>query len=256
MKTQRLLEGFLFGEGMEFGAKVSGFKAPAYGAVFGRSGQVTTVFLINSEKYTPRALENENNFSWLCGAGQIMEPKEPMCSGAHIVNWIVANPKYPGAGSACYALLSLYGNNFLTSDRFVSTSPAAQKTWAGIEQSPEWEKAPLDNFSSEKDPLNSRAADTKWFRFSGRYPRRRRKESPTPLTPSDTSDDCPLPLKDSSKLGTADAWRYVGTSINLASLRRQGSVLLEEMEAEGDITKQEQQVAIAKAGEFLFGRKY
>lgn len=160
--------------------------------------------------------------------------RESDCLTAMQVSYVVASPKWKGAGLTLYALASDYFGAPLTSDRSHSSSKAARETWAKIEQSSEWKKAGegLDNYATT--PSGKLYVD-----IQGTYPNRTSEPrikpvkgfiknvvgaikggagETAPKTPQEV-DDCPLPTKGGSisdpekmadLVGTADAYRYVG----------------------------------------------
>jgi len=156
------------------------------------------------------------------------------CGGAFSVGFSTGNPRYPGAGYACYAFLSKkYGA--LTSDREHHTSNAAKKTWARIEQDPEWERVPLDNFIGTYSSFGEEDTDLEWYDIRDSWPNRKIKGRARPATP-DPSDDCKLPAEDKygidNKLGTADAWRYTGSSLDPTPLLAKGQEVIASVSEE------------------------
>ena len=132
------------------------------------------------------------------------------CLGAYQVNIVAGSPKFPGAGSAMYAFASEFYGAPLTSDRKISSSPAAKRAWTKIETSGDWTKVGqgLDNYGGYP---------RKYVRFSPDH--KVLKITTEPATP-DEHDDCPLPTKGdddlsvkkmASLLGTPDAYTYKGS---------------------------------------------
>jgi hypothetical protein len=173
------------------------------------------------------------------------------CAGAHEINFVVANPKFRKAGYAMYCCMSKeFG--YITSDRNGSSSNAAKATWAKIEQSSDWEKLELDNYSD--DLLDGTRY---YFDVRGSWPSRDFQELDGPKTPP-PNDDCEIPANKKSlnkKLGTANAWKYVG-SLDAASLLQAGVEMLKTYKTRHDLSIDDQQRYIFAEAEKLFRFHY
>ncbi len=190
------------------------FKAPEFFLVKTKGA----VIVVDSKEYENAVQEKAEN-DWprfLCGFAKMTEPdpvEDGQCFGSSFVSMMAANPKYPGAGYACISLLSKAFDVPLTGDRDNSTTDAAKNVWVRIEQSPDWERVPLDNFFGEYG-----TRDVSWISFVGNWPNRRMaKPKKTPMTKRKV-DDCSLPGENinsvNSLLGSADGWFYIGSQFS------------------------------------------
>lgn len=185
------------------------------------------------------------------------------CSEAVEINYMVANPKYPAAGAAMYAIVSNHFNKPITSDRNAFSSIHAKKAWARIENDPtNWTKVELDNYIENKqnrklepdDEIDSFDQYT-YFDINGSFPKRSIKQLDDPKTPQ-TTDDCKLPANSTSeinrKLGTANAWLYTGP-INAQHLINNFNQFLKQLPI--DINQQDLIETIFLQGTTLFGQR-
>jgi hypothetical protein len=108
------------------------------------------------------------------------------CPSAVQISKSVREDKYPGAGEALYKIISSYLNMPITSDRTISTSPAAQKLWKKIENSNDFEHFKLDNWIW-KDDFETKVYVKDIDKNRGSF-----KISDQPETET-TEDDCVLP---------------------------------------------------------------
>ena len=212
------------------------FIAPDYAIVDTGAGK--NLILINVPNYTNREeVGGKTKFmaieKWLVASAGVDPNKENECSGADEVSYVVASPMYPKAGYAMYCFLSKYRGKPLTSDRESSTSEPAKATWAKyIEPSGDWQKIPLDNYSSEVLSPYGEKQGYQYFDINGNWPEREMKASPFSKTTS-VSDDCNLPSGSTVKtinkrLGTADAYIYTG-GLDPFPLIENGNKLLSEI---------------------------
>ena len=193
------------------------FAPPAYAMIqFHDEGTYLAMINVDMFKRWIDSGRNRETFpveSWLCAyCGTSEEHPSNECSGAVEINYMVASPKYPGAGGAMYAFMSKLFGKPITSDRHTSTSNSAKKAWARIEQSGDWKQVPLDNFT-EPDYSNRKKT---YFDDEGHWPSRTITKLPGAKTRK-RSDDCSLPREADSNsdsvngtLGSADAWLYTG----------------------------------------------
>lgn len=239
------------------------FKAPEYGCSFFSHEGMSMFVLFHVGKLEEAVKTGEFEAGawqdYLCSfakAGKLgLFPEDGNCSNAFDIQHVAANPKYPGAGYVCYAATSSLLKKPITSDRKNHSSDAAKKSWARIEQSPEWKKVPLDSFtgahpSGGANNLNS------WTRVSGNWPNREVKMTNKPRTKTE-SDDCKVPGFGSKGvnyyLGTADAWIYVGSSIDANSLKANGDEALRRV----FVGKEQQgKMAMAQHAKKLFDAVY
>ena len=153
-----------------------------------------------------------------CAAFVEVKQTEHGCMLALEVKYVASSTEYPGAGKAIYELAGEFFGQPLTSDRSHSTSDAAKKRWAKIEQ----DKSNWKSVGANEDLDNyfyPVSGEKMFVKFSGHYPNRKVKElGPEGQTP-ETIDDCKLPtqygldteLDDiSNNLGTAGAYEYIG----------------------------------------------
>lgn len=190
---------------------------------------------------------------WICSYGGITNIHKNKCAGALETNFMVASPKYPGAGSAMYAFISLYFNTPITSDRDNSSSNKAKKAWARIESDPSnWKKIELDSYGIDDDN------NQKYFDSQGHWPNRNVFNMPEPKT-LDKSDDCPLPNDSvnptwiNNKVGTLNAWIYIGPN-NISNLLINGDQLIKELAITSGVDHEQQKILITKYSETLFAK--
>jgi hypothetical protein len=226
------------------------FKAPEYGCSFFAFEGVSMFVMfhvgkleeaVNTGKFEQGVWEE-----YLCSfakAGKLgLFPENGNCSGAFDIEHVAANPKFPGAGYVCYAATSSLLKKPITSDRKNSSSEAAKKSWARIEQSPEWKKVPLDSFTGSH-PSGGANNLNSWVKISGNWPNRKVQMTDKPRTKTE-NDDCKVPGFGTKGvnyyLGTADAWLYIGSSIDAVSLKSNGEEALRRIfngkEQEGKMT--------------------
>lgn len=199
------------------------FSAPTY-SLFQLHGN--TLLLVNSAELLKYSQGSESEVPYekiAAGMVQLRETETDECFGAMQVAFVAGNPLYPGAGSTMYALASKVFDTPLTSDRAHSSSPAAKKAWAKIEQSPEWTMigAELDNYVRVTD---QNGAYKSFVDYQGHFPSRSVKDlGPSGAkTPDSSIDDCPIPTKKKTNiskwdvpkvadlLGSANAYKYKG----------------------------------------------
>ena len=108
------------------------------------------------------------------------------CPSAVQIAKSVRGDKYPGSGEMLYKIVSSYLNMPITSDRKISTSPAAQKTWSKIEASQEFQHFNLDNWAWNDD-FETKVYVKNINKTSGTF---KASDQPATKTPA---DDCILP---------------------------------------------------------------
>ena len=237
----------------------SRFISPFYSLV--QTGSSQRYALIDKQAYLSDLSNAKGDFklmvlsykNWLAATISTRGFDGELCDAAKQIATSAANPKYPGAGYAAYCLMSkLHPGEPFTSDRESSTSNSAKKLWARIENSGEWTRIPLDNFSVNDDYDN----DKTYWKIKGTWPNRKVIPLSKPNTESE-EDDCIVPGTDSAiinrRLGSADAWIYKG-SLNPQSLISNG----ERMLTEGNhiIDNSSQRRIISKATNRLFDNRY
>lgn len=163
----------------------------------------------------------EENGLWF--AGYIHLTKSSWCQPAWMVSSVVRNPAYKGAGNALYAFAAKVLSMPLTSDRAAETSVSAQKLWHTIEASPEWQEVKLNNYIQ--------AQKTKTYYHVTTFPAKTIRKAEHP---ADEASDCRMPSsygevvnpnKALELLGTASAWRYIG-SLDPKPLLKRGKEIL------------------------------
>jgi len=179
----------------------------------------TGYILVDQEKYKQHVFYNQSVVSCIASYGYA--GKAEGCSDATEISLIGSNKSFPKAGYAMYCCISKITNGPITSNRASSTSDSAKAAWRSIEQSSEWQEEKLDNYFYDRGaPVDNRRV---YYDIHGSWPGRTFTKLPGPQTPTE-SDDCALrPLDD--KLGSASAWRYVG-SLDVDGLLRSGEELL------------------------------
>lgn len=108
------------------------------------------------------------------------------CPSALQIAQSARGENYPGAGEALYQIVSSVLQKPLTSDRKMSTSPAAQKMWNKIENSPQFSHSKLDNWIWNDD------YETKTYAHNINKNNNSFSPSSNPETPQ-PEDDCVLP---------------------------------------------------------------
>jgi len=247
------------------------FAAPEYALVpWKSSGSEQALTLIHVDKFKKWLDDEETSYeSWICAyAGTTNDYRSGReCGGAVEVNCMVRSPQFPGAGSTMYALVSSFFGAPITSDRQTSTSNSAKQAWAKIENSSDWSKVELDNYTMKYDPDLSDEYK-KWHKFTGSWPSRKviatdvegNPEEAGPHTPNDESDDCklpdaPTPKIINKKLGTADAWQYNG-SIDTESLISRGEEAFDEIYNESGFSETDLKSKLITYSNKLFMKYY
>lgn len=190
--------------------------------------------LVNIEKFKEKALKNprltEDDYIASMAKTELGYQHNDDCMGAVEINYIASSGKYPGAGSALYAIVSNYFRKPIVSDRKGLSSDFDKKAWSKIESNGDWVRIPLDNYYDSYD-------EKQYWDITSHEVKRRSGPRTIP-----TNDDCNLP--DSSlgtekgikqMLGSADAHLYVGSKYNARRLIVAGENLLAELAKEGFI---------------------
>lgn len=224
----------LFEQAQQKLKKFTSFAPPDFALHVNQEHQLLTLIHVPSLRNMLKIQNVKVDSMLVTCAGMIsLEESGNACLGAMQVGLVAGSPSWPGAGITMYALASDYYGTPLTSDRNHSSSTAARETWAKIEKSAEWKKAGdgLDNYAVSNN-------QKVYMDIQGTYPQRTVKPrmgkveksdipnvqvkdygKPSSRTPQEI-DDCPLPtkagdIKDTAKmselLGTADAYKYIGT---------------------------------------------
>lgn len=264
----------LFGENATTAARRDYTSPAEYGVgIISVTGNGKAITLFHKQSLQEAVTTEKNFFSvvaryedWLCGMIRKGKSHQGDCLGAVEVASVASSKKFPGAGLACYELFGEMVGGPITSDRDVSTSDPAKKTWAKIEtDGSRWRRAPLDNHDTWGD----------YYRHQGTWPNRRLINfGGSPLTPGFTQDDCQLPQnrtygdKDpeigiNKVLGSVDAWIYAGPAkleSLIASGERFAQEVMEPLEFEfpDDVVdgKRRLEVLLRKAAIRLFSERY
>lgn len=194
--------------------------------------------LVNIEKFKEKALENpkltQDDYIASMAKTELGYQHSDDCMGAVEINYIASSEKYPGAGSALYAIVSNYFHKPIVSDRKGSSSDFDKKAWSKIEANSDWVRIPLDNYYNTHD-------EKQYWDIRGVGASREVKQLPGPRT-IPTNDDCNLPNSSlgtekgiKQMLGSADAHLYVGSKYNARRLIVAGETLLAELAEKGFI---------------------